>query len=305
MFVPEYGRRDGFRWNHGVLEACKRFRQGDVIEGASLSFTANADHPITIPAQDATEGVSGLVGTRVALPFAMVTSQTCDLAGERGDKYPLLQIAPVYDITGHTENGLEGLIPKNKVGEFIYLDGPRFKADGQLWVADLRFESAIEKGVLIDKHPIQGFADEDGYLRASKKIADARLRLAVDDDIEKHVLKPLRKLFAKNMIDHRPIVDILLKARPTTVGARVMWLYVVAEDDADVVALQGALDQWQVDVTSTLPQTLTIMGIVVRKASEFTWKHAHGTAPIDFAWLSDGPEEADCDTPPGTQPGEP
>ncbi len=262
-----------------------------MVENLGFAFCADAERPITLLADDAADRGTGIIGVQVQLPFAMLTSQTCDIAGERSAKYPFVQVSPVYDIAGHTTDGQDGLIRKDKVGELVRLDGPRFVGENHLWVADLRFEAPVEKALLLNREPLQGFADERGYLRASEKVASIRLRLAVDDLIERHILKPLRAAFKDGAIDHEPLIDILIRALPSTVHATSVRLYAIANETANVQMIQDAFDQWHVEQATKIPPALTFLGVTVRRSDDFTWSQAHGAAPIDFAYLSDESDE--------------
>jgi hypothetical protein len=286
LFSADDANPNSFRWDDGVLKACGEFRQGDVVSDLSIGYSAFAQTRITRPARGTDASNGDFIAIRGDLQYAMITTQTCDLAGDRGNRYPLFLAAPVYDIAGRVDRGQEGHIRGHRVGELIKLDGPLFVAKGGLWVADLRFETALEKGVLLHRTPMRAFSDEDGYLRCSRKIARVRARAAVDDNIEKYILRPLKKAFERGEIPHDPIIEILVKATPTTVKAKAARLYVLVADETEKRELQALLDDWHASISPAIPTELTLLGIEVREADRFTWLDYKGAEIVDFGYLS-------------------
>lgn len=290
LFEPEDANPRSFYWADGVLEACTRFRQGDVVPGLSLAFSSYAPLAITTLARGASSGATDVIGVRTSLQYGMITSQTCDLSGKRGAKYPFFLVAPVYDIAGVVDPGLEGHIRRDRVGEFILLNGDSFREG--LWIADLRFETSIEKGILMNRDPVLAFADEDGYLRCSRKIARVRTRAAIDDALETHLIRPLKRKFETGGLLHEPIVDILVKATPSIVQAKAARIYVLLTEGSDVLAIQRKFDDWHAEIRPSLPIDFTFLGVDVRLASTFTWLDYRGAELIDFSSLSQSEEES-------------
>jgi hypothetical protein len=288
LFTADDANSSSFRWGDTteVLEACRRFRQGDVVHRASLAFSAHASAPVTSLAQASAAGRVALFGVRTDLEYAMLTSQTCDLRGDRGRKYPLISIAPVYDVATMLPIGQLGNIRLDRVGEFIFLDSPPWAERDGVWVADLRFESSMEKGFLVNQDPIAPFSSEDGYLRCTRKIARVRARAAIDDKILKHLLRPLEALFTGNAVDHRSIIEVLIKATPSTVDARAARIYALLDGPDNRPALQAQFDDWHAQINPTLPHDFTFLGVDVRQASEFTWLDYRGAEIVDFLGLS-------------------
>lgn len=284
MFRPEHANANTFRWSGDILAACGRFRQGDIIRDVSLAYSTRSNMPVMSLAEP--EDGRELVGIRTDLELAMITSQTCDIAGKRGAKYPLALIAPVYNIANVVDRGHAGNIRADRVGEFIALDGPEFTREGELWVADLRLETAIEKSILFGRDPVRSFMEEDAYLRCARKIARVRGRAAIDDKIRKHILQPLQRKIENGSIPHEHTLDVLVKATPTTVAAAAARLFVIVSDNVE--ELQGMFDDWHAEVNPTLPIGFTFLGIDVRLAARFTWLDARGAELVDFTHLSPG-----------------
>jgi hypothetical protein len=51
--------------------------------------------------------------------------------------------------------------------------------DGEIWVADLRIEMPLEKGLLVGRDPIEAFPDEPGYIAFANFLARRRGRPAL------------------------------------------------------------------------------------------------------------------------------
>jgi hypothetical protein len=87
-------------------------------------------------------------------PFGIVTSQTCDVAEERPEPVqPWIQVAPVYQC-----DTKDPLLERDFVAR---LNPPDINGDG--WIADLRIEMAMEKGLLVGTVPIDAFPTEEDY----------------------------------------------------------------------------------------------------------------------------------------------
>ena len=281
MFRPEHGRTKDFTWPEGTLEACDRFQQGDVIETASLAFSYDARFAVTPIAREYAVGKNGMTGARVDLRYAMITSQTCDLGGRRAQKYPLVLLAPVYNIVGQVPSGQDNQIRNDLLREYIPLDGPRFAGVGELWVADLRFETAFEKGVLVDRDPIDAFSTDEGYLRCRRKVGRAHFRPAPSENVHKYVLEPLREQWESGSLDPLVIRDFVMKATPKTVAADAVRLFIVVREGVDVDEQQARYDEWYATHAPSVPSELQFLGIEVRSPDKFTWADFEGAEVED------------------------
>jgi hypothetical protein len=67
-----------------------------------------------------------------------------------------------------------------------------------LWLADLRIEMPIEKGWLVGRQPIRGFADLSDYRRFSSRLQQLRARVASEDNATDRMLEHLRKFLARD-----------------------------------------------------------------------------------------------------------
>lgn len=281
MFRPEHARTNDFTWPDGIFEACDRFQQGDVIEGASLAFSYDAGFPVTPIAREYAAGKDGMTGARVDVQYAMITSQTCDLGGPRARKYPFVLLAPVYNIAGHIAGGQDNQIRADLFREYIPLDGPRFTNAGELWVADLRFETAFEKGALVGRNPIDAFSSDDGYIRCRRKIGRAHFRPAPSNNVHQYVLEPLREQWRSGALDPLVIRDLIMKATPKSVAANAVRIYVIVRDGVDVAAQQTQYDSWVATNAPAIPPELQFLGVEVRSPDTFTWADYEGAEVED------------------------
>ena len=154
-------RRTDLQFSEEVLEASSRFRQGSIVRNVPVHFTANLQHPITLAAREQVTQGNDVV--RIDLPFAIVTSQTCDLQNRhRIAIRPFIYVGRVFDAREEFNADSIGNIRRGRVGDLIPLTGPDFSRDEQIWIADLRVEGGLERGALVGQtmKVISGFSDQ-------------------------------------------------------------------------------------------------------------------------------------------------
>lgn len=112
-----------------VVEACARFRQGDLFADPPLVRVADLSYPITKEsrrlAQESKEAGEelGLDYVEPPFKFGVIVSQTCDL---RSDERPNIKIAPAIEIDPSTETRdskvrfLEGRIRAIEAGMHVH-----------------------------------------------------------------------------------------------------------------------------------------------------------------------------------------
>jgi len=102
--------------------------------------------------------------------YGIITTQSCDLSEERpGPRQPWLAVAPVYEVT--PDSALRDR-------DYVFELAPP-EIDGGVWVADLRIEMPLEKGLLVGRAPIEAFSDEAGYVAFANFLARRRGRPAL------------------------------------------------------------------------------------------------------------------------------
>jgi hypothetical protein len=148
-------------WPPGTWEALQAFRQGDLIKEPPLLYFADPARPtweMTKRYAPTSRGPEPIEAQGAIRPkYGLITSQTCDIAEDESPqrpKKPWVQIAPVFDASEH----ITGNRQREWVmgGRFVYLIHLPALPNG-LWVADLRIEVPVEKGL---------FASSRGWVRS-------------------------------------------------------------------------------------------------------------------------------------------
>jgi hypothetical protein len=146
------------------------------------------------PQQQTTSGPEPIEAQGAIRPkYGLITSQTCDIAEDenpRRPKKPWVQIAPVFDASGH----ISGTRQREWVmgGRFVYLIHLPALPNG-LWVADLRIEVPVEKGWLAGQERVDGFGDEVAQREVARRLSWIRCRPAFGRRFVTEVQIPLTK----------------------------------------------------------------------------------------------------------------
>jgi hypothetical protein len=165
-------------WPEAVSAALAPFLQGHLVAQPPLFYAANLRHPLWrtthLVAAGTPEADRGEDFVDLALddrpPYGIITTQSCDLSEERPDpRQPWLAVAPVYEVASDSP-----LRDRDYIFELA-----RPEIAGEAWVADLRIELPLEKGVLVGRAPIEGFSEEAGYIGFANFLARRRGRPAV------------------------------------------------------------------------------------------------------------------------------
>jgi len=205
-------------WPSAVKTATANFRQGSLLKDIPLVIVGDPENATT----DCTrEAPSGLV--REALPpnqppYAVITSQTCDV-DEAGDPAnPFVQFAPVVNRFALLNPGDDMAIKNGGWADLVYLT-EQPEPNG-FWVADLRYIGSIEKGLLVGQSPREGFTTEADRLIFADRLARRFGRAAFSGPVQDCVITSLNKWIAKNWSKHS------LKGRSTFTGVEEVCLRV-------------------------------------------------------------------------------
>ncbi|QZT56229.1 hypothetical protein [Mycolicibacterium austroafricanum] len=185
-------------WTPETLAALERWRQGHLIEmdrGAWI-VPAWVDDPVT--GEPSAGGAVGEVRARSAplsdTGYAVVVSQTCDIAGGPARRHPLVQVCPVRDISEFSPEKIQQ-VKDRLVSEYVWLSKP--PVEGAMWAVDLRAMVSVSKGLLAAVEPIEGFASIEDELILGQRLASKLARPAVHDALAGPVFDALRKFIAK------------------------------------------------------------------------------------------------------------
>lgn len=261
-------------WPVGVRDACRSLRQGDVLDLRPLFYLADTRRPVwllgralaeqqaTADDEDAGLNVVELApDSRLAPAFVVLTSQTCDI-GEEADiwEFPWVQVAPVYQI--HDIQLLQR-------DYLVRLTGPDFQLAA--YVADLRLELPIEKGVLVGVKVFPGFETEKDAIDFAEVLGRRRQRAAVASRVNTQVRETMRAKVNSKRSAWRQIRDHVHKIMfaiddGTRADPRVVRIFVVSGDPLGDQGRQW-FDEWYAaakDTASTVGLVLAPMGYMDR-----------------------------------------
>lgn len=158
-------------WDHVAIKLLDRWAQGLLLENVPIAWTAPAaDDPITGLKGTGTPSV--VAGSRLILEWAVVASQTCDIAATGpGRVQPFVQVLPLVDYTGMATEKLQAILNY----EVTYLAPMKPPGFSGTWAADLRVMLPVSKGLLLERSPRPAFSSEEEALGFSEHLA-ARLR---------------------------------------------------------------------------------------------------------------------------------
>jgi len=165
-------------WPPPIAEAAAKFLQGHLLECPPLFYVADLRHPIWQTSRVVAEEAGDELGVDFIdlaeddrPPYGIITTQSCDLAEERDDPLqPWFAVAPVYCVPADAK-----VLHREYI---VALRPPTLVGDG-VWVVDLRIEMPLEKGMLVDRMPIEAFPDEPGYISFANLLARRRGRPAL------------------------------------------------------------------------------------------------------------------------------
>lgn len=187
---PDFGKT--ITWPDGYWEHFNRFRQGHILEDVPLLYLGSVNQPLWAAEIETlrhgfSTGLHAVMEKGVPLRHAMVTTQGCDIVKH---SHAWISVAPVYDATAHFDRGALGHIKAGRILHLLPLTPPWGESE-QKWVADLRIEIPIEKTVLLDRTPLEAYAQDSDYQRVPIRLAFLRQRAAVADLCLQRIAQPL------------------------------------------------------------------------------------------------------------------
>ncbi|MGC1759001.1 MAG: hypothetical protein WA742_06575 [Candidatus Cybelea sp.] len=256
-------------WPDELKEALARLDQGDVLEGLpSLGYFGRKSTAATKACAElqGDDSAVELIEVTPAPNAWIVVTQSCDIVEEDRPKpmFPFLLVAPVY------RDGPGGDVPAFEVDNvgvsyLVRLTGPRFQ--GGSWVADLRYQQSIDKGLIIGATPSKGFATADEVRDFGRRLAEQATRPAFTKSIVDCIVKPLRTYFRKHenvrtaMRETASLRELRLRISADSATAE---LIVVLGDDGDVeVARDELANWWHTAVKKCRTSGLTLLGLKI------------------------------------------
>ncbi|MFL5962591.1 MAG: hypothetical protein ACJ757_06830 [Gaiellaceae bacterium] len=191
-------------WPADVISAVALFRQGHLIASPPpFPYFGDPDNPLP-PLAEAERAAPAEVPAQrefdaleLQYDFGVITTQTCDIAEEGSPAQPFIQLTPVVKL----DNGPEAL------PQYLTRLDPPDLPEGS-YAADLRIEASVEKSVLVNLQPIEGFPDEAGYVDFARALGRRRERPAIASELVNAVAGTLKRRktnsngFKRLMRDH-------------------------------------------------------------------------------------------------------
>lgn len=179
-------------WPEAITDALARWRQGDLLESPPFFWSADPRHPLLpFTAANADPDREWQVLSLAAAdrpPYGVIVSQTCDIC-EVKPLSPFVDLAPVIDLEEVIGSGEKGEIRRHLWNYYVFLT--QQPVEGRFFVADLRASFPVEKGALVERDPLAGFATEQDRLDFSDRIATRVGRPAYADSVHDHVIGSL------------------------------------------------------------------------------------------------------------------
>jgi hypothetical protein len=184
------------KWPEGVQAAARELRLGHVFDIDPFFYLADTIRPVWVASRALAEAeddegashghsvVDLSPGSPTSPARVILTSQTCDV-GEAGDvwEFPWVQVGPVYRV--HADDPV-------LLREYVVrLTANDLQGTG-IYVADLRIEMPVEKGVLVATKCQPGFETEEEEIHFAEILGRRRQRPALANEINRYVRGALR-----------------------------------------------------------------------------------------------------------------
>lgn len=253
-------------WPQNVTDALTHWRQGDLIECPPFFYAADPRNPLlpfTASNSDPArtwQVLSLAAGDRP--PFGAIVTQTCDISEAR-PLSPFVDVAPVIDLEGRIGNGEKSEIRRHLFNNYVLLT--RQPAKDGFFVVDLRAYFPIEKGALVARSPIVGFANELDRLDFSDRVATRFSRPAYADAVQDHVIRPLDRWIRDGLKEasrlgserFSGVEEVRLRIEGDRLDPKTVQLVVFQKKELNQEE-QEAWRTWRIEAARLLMQALSI-----------------------------------------------
>lgn len=233
-------------WPPGVRDALLRLEQGDVIVGdIPLGYYGRRPTATTVGASRLATDALHFVEISPGPDAWIITMQSCDIAEEHRSRplFPFLRTSPVYR---HPSAGSIVNFELSNIGVAyqMKLTGPAFADD--TWVADLRYEQPIDKGLVVGAEILKGFATPSEARVFGQRVSRQADRPAFDSDIDDLIVDSLRRYFRKREPMRTAMIDARLREIRLSVSdePREVEVIVVLDTGGDPNIARAALNDW-------------------------------------------------------------
>lgn len=297
-----------------INDACQRFRQGDIIEGALVVEVVDTDRPLGTGVIDRVERLKreGAELPRqapiaVGTLYSCIVSQTCDIVQNNKRAVVVAPVVPLLDpndpaVAGESNKkqksrrNREIEIARAKNGRqphIIYIKpfgDDRFPAGA---IIDLKTLTSLQKPVLAGLSPTRFMTSEKERRKFSFRCAHVFERPAIPEIFVKHVTGPLRSFLTDLEDSSDPRIEVL---RATVADE---WLALDDPDDPHIATLyfvgdaapspeaQEILNEWWEEVSSNMPSGYSLMQNVFKSLEGVNLKEARVMSLLTHWYLSD------------------
>jgi uncharacterized protein YciU (UPF0263 family) len=273
-------------WPQAVTHALPGYRQGTLVTRPPLFYQANTELPVWVASRQAVDKSADILvelDPDDRAPFGIITSQSCDVDEEGGNRKPWVQVAPVYELAQ-----AEARLPLVRLWKVYYfVPVPTL---GDRWVGDLRIEVPIEKGWLVSNAHQDAYVDQLDFDRLSDHIMAYRGRRAMATSVYNLVLKPLQA-FVQGLAKDAPELHHIIQQsvselfvevagdhlKPAAVGL------VLISDSPWPVEVVDAFDGWWVREVADITDPFVTTANRFLLSSAATLKEFRRWIPVDWS----------------------
>lgn len=233
-------------WPPDVRNALLRLEQGDVLIGdIPLGYYGRRATATTVGASLLATDALHFVEISPSPDAWIITMQSCDIAEEHRPRplFPFLRTSPVYRYPSvgpvvNFELSNIGIAYQMKLTGSAFTHGT--------WVADLRYEQPIDKGLVVGTEIRKGFATVCEARMFGERVSRQAGRPAFDSDIDDVIVDSLRRYFRKREPMRNAMIDAGLREIRLRVSnePREVEVIIVLDNGGDPNVARAALNDW-------------------------------------------------------------
>ena len=169
------------------------WKQGDCIKDVPVSWLVNPGDSVT--PMSISGSVPSFHSEEVIAEYAIVCSQTCDIAGEfTGGKHPYVLLAPVTPIVSITDSNLKKSALAGKTAYLFPIPQNSNFAGGDQYLVDLRSVFTVSKAFLSISKRIDGVLDESQSFQFAEFFAAKFRRVSLAEKLSDHLTDSVKAM---------------------------------------------------------------------------------------------------------------
>jgi hypothetical protein len=294
-----------------IVEAARKFRQGDVVAGIPLIEVADLRRPLgpfakkVAQAREEADQALGITPVRVnpETGYVCLVSQTCDVVSPSISR-PSVRVAqvvahkdPASAQSKNKRRSREERIQQYKDGKLIHcvhLDIPHadFAAGGYV---DLQSVTTVEKTLLLDKTPLRTLTTHKQRKAFSFRCGHIHDRPAIPAPFDDYVVRPLRKYLDDlkandpgtfKKLDGAIEDEWIWLDDPDSEAPTIGQLWLVG-DTAIPDEVKSHLDEWWEEVAANLPAGASLLENRYETLEGVSYADGHAMSLLTYWYLSD------------------